>query len=41
MAKINFQASLISYQAAFPKIYDMQTAVFKNTEVYYAGGHGT
>ena len=39
LATINFAAPSISYQRAFPAIYNMRTAVFTSPTVYYAGRH--
>ena len=39
MATINFAAASISYQEAFPTIWNMQTAVFTSPTIYYAGSY--
>ena len=41
LATIDFTAPSISYQRAFPKISNMQTAVFSSPTVYYWGLHDT
>ena len=39
LATINFQALSITYQRAFPTIYNMETAFITSPTVYYAGGY--